>query len=61
MVVSAAIGALTLLSWMHLARLTGSLGAAASGRARHAAMGIPEMAAWGWPLTVWGVWLGRPA
>jgi len=46
-VVTAGIAALTLLSWIYLTRMAGMMGEAAADKAMHAAMGMPEMAAWG--------------
>jgi predicted metal-binding membrane protein len=43
-----AIAALTVLSWICLTRMAGSMGAAGTDTAMSAAMGMPEMAAWGW-------------
>ena len=37
----------TLLSWIYLVRMAGTMHAAATDKAVHAAMGMPEMAAWG--------------
>jgi predicted metal-binding membrane protein len=41
------IAALTILAWLYLVRMAGAMGAAAADKAVHAAMGMPEMAAWG--------------
>lgn len=41
------IVAITLLSWAYLVRMAGMMNAAAADKAMHAAMGMPEMAAWG--------------
>jgi predicted metal-binding membrane protein len=46
--VAAGIATLTLLSWFHLTRMVASMGASAADKTMHAAMGMPEMAAWGW-------------
>jgi predicted metal-binding membrane protein len=42
-----AIAAITVLSWIYLVRMASMMTAAAGERAMHAAMGMPEMAAWG--------------
>ena len=39
--------AITLLSWLYLVRMADMMNAAAGDKAMHAAMGMPEMAAWG--------------
>jgi predicted metal-binding membrane protein len=54
------IAALTLASWFYLVRMAAMMSAAAQDQAMHAAMGMPEMAAWGWPefvmlFTMWAV------
>jgi predicted metal-binding membrane protein len=41
------IGAMALLSWGYLVRMAAMMNAAAADKAMHAAMGMPEMAAWG--------------
>jgi predicted metal-binding membrane protein len=41
------IVAITLLSWVYLVRMGATMNAAATDKAMHAAMGMPEMAAWG--------------
>jgi predicted metal-binding membrane protein len=41
------IAAITLLSWAYLVRMGAMMNAAATDKAMHAAMGMPEMAAWG--------------
>jgi predicted metal-binding membrane protein len=45
--VLAGIAALTILSWVYLARMAAMMNAASADKAMHAAMGMPEMAAWG--------------
>ena len=45
--VACSLGALTLLSAVYLIRMAGMMNAAAADKAMHAAMGMPEMAAWG--------------
>ena len=42
-----AIAAITVLSWIYLVRMAAMMTTAAGERAMHAAMGMPEMAAWG--------------
>lgn len=42
-----AILAITVLSWIYLVRMAAMMTASAGERAMHAAMGMPEMAAWG--------------
>jgi len=41
------LAAITLLSWIYLIRMAAAMHAAATDKAVHAAMGMPEMAAWG--------------
>ena len=41
------LAAVTLLSWFYLSRMAAMMNAAAADKAMHAAMGMPEMAAWG--------------
>ncbi|MSO63395.1 MAG: DUF2182 domain-containing protein [Acidobacteria bacterium] len=41
------LAAVTLISWWHLVRMAAAMNAAAADKALHAAMGMPEMAAWG--------------
>jgi predicted metal-binding membrane protein len=45
--VSFGLVVLTVLSWVYLARMAATMNASAAGKAMHAAMGMPEMAAWG--------------
>jgi predicted metal-binding membrane protein len=45
--VAFALGAITIASWMYLVRMAAMMNAAAADKAMHAAMGMPEMAAWG--------------
>ena len=47
-IVGAGIGVLALLAWIYLVKMAATMGASAADRALHAAMGMPEMAAWGW-------------
>lgn len=44
-----AIAAISVLSWIYLVRMAAMMTTAAGERAMHAAMGMPEMAAWGPP------------
>jgi len=45
--VAFALGAITIASWTYLVRMAAMMNAAAADKAMHAAMGMPEMAAWG--------------
>ena len=45
--VAFALGVITLASWLYLLRMATVMNAAATDKAMHAAMGMPEMAAWG--------------
>ena len=47
-IVGAGIGVLSLLSWIYLIKIAAAMGASAADKAMHAAMGMPETAAWGW-------------
>jgi predicted metal-binding membrane protein len=46
-VVALGLAAVTLLAWVYLVRMAALMNAAVSDKAMHAAMGMPEMAAWG--------------
>ncbi|MPY90873.1 MAG: DUF2182 domain-containing protein [Luteitalea sp.] len=46
-IVLSGLVAITLLSWIYLARMASSMSAAAADAGMHAAMGMPEMSAWG--------------
>ena len=46
-IVSVALAAITVLSWVYLVRMAGMMNASAAEKAMHAAIGMPEMAAWG--------------
>ena len=41
------VGAITALCWIYLVSMAATMNAAAADKAMHAAMGMPEMAAWG--------------
>jgi predicted metal-binding membrane protein len=42
------IATITLLSWIYLVNMAGMMTMAAADKVMHAAMGMPEMAEWGW-------------
>ena len=46
-IVSVALAAITVLSWVYLVRMAAMMNASAAEKTMHAAMGMPEMAAWG--------------
>ncbi len=46
-IVAAGLAAITLLSWVYLVRMAATMNATAVDKEMHAAMGMPEMAAWG--------------
>lgn len=47
LIVALGLAALTLLSWAYLLRMAAMMGSAATDAEMHAAMGMPEMRAWG--------------
>lgn len=47
LIVLSGLTVITLLSWIYLVRMAGSMNAAAADAAMHAAMGMPEMSEWG--------------
>ncbi len=46
-IVAVCLAAITVLSWIYLVRMAAMMKAAAADKQMHAAMGMPEMAAWG--------------